>query len=328
MYRAATDRYDSQMPYRRCGKSGILLPEISLGFWHNFGDQDNLVEGRKIMRTAFDNGITHFDFANNYGPPYGSAERNCGQILKEDFSLYRDELIISTKAGHDMWPGPYGEWGSRKHLITSLDQSLDRLQLDYVDIFYSHRPDPHTPLEETMGALATTVNSGRALYVGLSKYPLPMLKDAVEILTNMNIHTLIYQPPCSILRPWPIEENILPWLHEADIGCIAFSPLQQGLLTDKYVNTIPTGSRAKGKSTFLTEKTVIDTQPTLKILKSIADKLGMSLQHLALKWVSQQPGMTSTLIGARTVQQLEDSISSTRHPNLTDDILQAIEAAT
>jgi len=227
-----------------------------------------------------------------------------------------------------MWPGPYGEWGSRKHLITSLDQSLDRLQLDYVDIFYSHCPDPHTPLEETMGALATTVNSGRALYVGLSKYPLPMLKDAVEILTNMNIHTLIYQPPCSILRPWPIEENILPWLDEAGIGCIAFSPLQQGLLTDKYVNTIPTDSRAKGKSTFLTEKTVIDTQPTLKILKSIADKLGMSLQHLALKWVSQQPGMTSTLIGARTVQQLEDSISSTRHPNLTDDILQAIEAAT
>ncbi len=328
MYQAAADRYDSQMPYRRCGRSGILLPEISLGFWHNFGDNDDLVEGRQIMRAAFDAGITHFDFANNYGPPYGSAERNCGQILKEDFSSYRDELIISTKAGHDMWPGPYGEWGSRKNLLASLDQSLARLQLDYVDIFYSHRPDPHTPLEETMGALATAVNSGRALYVGLSKYPLAMLKDAVEILTAMGVRTLIYQPPCSILRPWPIEEKILPWLHETGIGCIAFSPLQQGLLTDKYVDSIPPNSRAKGESSFLTEDMVRDSQPTLRDLKKIANSLGISLQHLALKWVNQQQGMTSTLIGARTVSQLEDSISSTQIPDLTEDTLDAINLVT
>ena len=322
------DRYDGRMPYRRCGNSGVLLPEISLGFWHNFGDVDDLDEGRVVMRTAFDEGLTHFDFANNYGPPYGSAERNCGQILKDDFAGHRDELFISTKAGHDMWPGPHGEWGSRKHLLASLDQSLKRLQLDYVDVFYSHRPDPDTPLEETMGALATAVQSGRALYVGLSKYPLGMLKEAVAILKNLGISTLIYQPPCSILDPWPIDNGILPWLEENGIGCIAFSPLAQGLLTDKYVDGIPEDSRASGDSIFLTEAQVTQQQPLLHQLKEVASGQGLSLQHLALKWVGQQTGMTSTLIGARTVAQLRDNLASLKSPELNDETLREIARIT
>ena len=276
------------------------------------------------MRTAFDEGITHFDFANNYGPPYGSAERNCGAIFKEDFGSHRDELLISTKAGHDMWPGPYGEWGSRKHVLSSLDQSLDRLQLDYVDIFYSHRPDTDTPLEETMGALATAVQSGRALYVGLSKYPLDMLREAVDILKSLNISPLIYQPPCNILDQWPMKNGILPWIEENGIGCIAFSPLAQGLLTDKYVDGIPEDSRASGDSIFLTEDEVEQRQPTLRQLKAIADEQDMPLQHLALKWVSQQSGMTSTLIGARTVAQLRDNLDSVKRPKLSPKVMDQI----
>lgn len=327
MFTAAPNRYEGTVGFRRCGRSGIHLPELSLGFWHNFGDHDDLEEGRRIMHTAFDSGIIHFDFANNYGPPYGSAEQNCGRILKEDFSSYRDELFISTKAGHIMWPGPYGEWGSRKSLLASLDQSLKRLQLDYVDVFYSHRPDPETPLEETMGALATAVHSGRALYVGLSKYPLPMLKEAIALLKGMGISTLIYQPPCNILNQAVIADGRLNWLDDNDIGCIAFSPLQQGLLTDKYVSNIPADSRAKSDSIFLTEDTVRNTQPTLKKLQAIANECGLSLQHLALKWVAQQKGVTSVLIGARTVSQLKDSISSTEKDALDPAVLSHIQQA-
>ncbi len=227
------------MNYRRCGDSGLLLPEISLGFWHNFGHVDDFEESRKIMRRAFDRGITHFDLANNYGPPAGSAEENVGRILAEDFACHRDELLITTKAGHDMWSGPYGEWGSRKHMLASLDQSLKRLRLDYVDIFYSHRPDPETRLEETMSALATAVNSGRALYAGISKYPLKKLKKAVKILQDMGVRCIIYQPPYSILNRWPEAMGILDYLYEEKIGCVAFSPLAQGMLTPKYIDGIP-----------------------------------------------------------------------------------------
>lgn len=327
-YAASTDRYDGQMPYRRCGKSGIKLPAISLGFWHNFGDSDDLVEGRKIMRTAFDRGITHFDFANNYGPPYGSAEANCGRILREDFTAYRDEIIISSKAGHDMWHGPYGEWGSRKHLLASLDQSLARLQLDYVDIFYSHRPDPDTPLEETMSALVTAVESGRTLYVGLSKYPLDMLQQAVEILQSAGVRTLIYQPPFSILDRWPAKEGIHDWLDDTGIGSIVFSPLAQGLLTDKYVDGIPSDSRAATDSIFLDEQRVKDVRPALVELQKIARSLDLPLHQLALRWALQQRGVTSALIGARTVDQLTSNIAAAQLPELAPDTLAAIDKAT
>lgn len=324
-YSASSSRYSGKVPYRRCGNSGIKLPEISLGFWHNFGDRDDLIEGRKIMRTAFDEGITHFDFANNYGPPYGSAEANCGRILKEDFAAYRDELIISSKAGHDMWHGPYGEWGSRKHLLASLDQSLARLQLDYVDIFYSHRPDPDTPLEETMSALVTAVQSGRALYVGLSKYPLDMLKEAVAILQSSGIRTLIYQPPFSILDRWPADEGIHDWLDENGIGSIVFSPLAQGLLTDKYVDGIPADSRAATESIFLNNESVEDARPKLAALQKVAQDLGMPLHQLALRWVLQQRGVTSALIGARTVDQLTSNLDTLGRPELPADALIKID---
>jgi len=253
MYIPDPARYDGRMPYQRCGRSGLLLPAISLGFWHNFGDDDDSAECRQLMHRAFDQGVTHFDFANNYGPPPGSAERNCGQLLKSDFALHRDELIISTKAAHDMWDGPYGSGGSRKHLLSSLDQSLARLQLDYVDIFYAHCPTPETPLEETMGALATAVKSGRALYAGISKYPLAMLKDAVDILEGHGVSLTIYQPPYSLLDRQVEEDGILDWLHEKEIGSIVFSPLAQGMLTDKYLVNIPEGSRASRPEGFLQE---------------------------------------------------------------------------
>jgi L-glyceraldehyde 3-phosphate reductase len=312
--------------YRRCGRSGLLLPDISLGLWHNFGDIDDPKAARDMIVRAFDAGITHFDLANNYGPPPGSAESNFGKIFHENLAAHRDEIILSTKAGHTMWAGPYGEWGSRKHLLASLDQSLARMRVPYVDIFYSHRPDPDTPLEETMSALATAVQSGRALYVGLSKYPLPMLREAVEILRSMGVRTLIYQPPYSILNRWPEAEGIHAWLEENGIGSIVFSPLAQGMLTPKYVDGIPAGSRAARSEGFLQEAQVIAQQEKIRALHKIATALGMPLHHLALRWARQQQGVTSVIIGARTVAQLDDNLAALDVPILSTETLQAIDA--
>jgi L-glyceraldehyde 3-phosphate reductase len=312
------------IPHRRCGRSGLLLPEISLGLWHNFGDVDDPTEARAMILAAFEQGITHFDLANNYGPPPGSAEKNFGTILQRDLAAHRDEMIISTKAGHLMWPGPHGEWGSRKHLLASLDQSLARLQLPYVDIFYSHRPDPHTPLEETMSALATAVQSGRALYVGLSKYPLPMLQEAVRILRSLGVRPLIYQPPYSILNRWPEAEGIHAWLEQEGIGSIVFSPLAQGMLTPKYVDGIPAGSRAARPEGFLQESQVLAQQTTLRALHDLARTIGLPLHHLALRWALQQPGVTSLIIGARTVAQLHDNLAALNAPALSHETLEWI----
>ncbi len=319
------NRYDGRMPYRRCGKSGLLLPAISLGFWHNFGHVDDFEEARRMMRRAFDRGVTHFDLANNYGPPAGSAEENVGRILVEDFVAHRDELIISTKAGHHMWHGPYGEWGSRKHLLSSLDQSLKRLRLNYVDIFYSHRPDPDTPLEETMSALATAVHSGKALYAGLSKYPLKKLKKAVKILKKMGIRTLVYQPPYSILNRWPESEGILDWLLEEGIGCVVFSPLAQGMLTPKYYNGIPEGSRAARSEGFLQTSQVEAQQEKIRALGDLAAAQGSPLHHLAIQWTLRSPAVTSSIIGARTVAQLDDCLDALQSPPPDDAVLEQID---
>ena len=325
MYSADPDRYTGRMPYRRCGKSGLLLPEISLGCWHNFGHADDQHEARAILRRAFDRGVTHFDLANNYGPPPGSAEENVGRILAEDFAAHRDELIISTKAGHLMWDGPYGEWGSRKHLLSSLDRSLRRLRLDYVDIFYSHRPDPNTPLEETLSALATAVHQGKALYVGLSKYPPKRLKAAVKILKQMGVRCLAYQPPYSILNRWPEANGNHAWLEEKQIGSIVFSPLAQGMLTGKYLHGIPDGSRAARPEGFLRGEQVEQAHHQIRELAAIADELGIPLQHLALRWVLQQPAVTSTIIGARTVAQLDDCLNAVNAPLLDEETLARID---
>lgn len=314
------------MPYRRCGDSGVLLPAISLGFWHNFGHIDDFEEARRIMHRAFDRGITHFDHANNYGPPPGSAEENVGRILIQDFACHRDELIISTKAGHEMWSGPYGQAGSRKHLLASLDQSLKRLRLSYVDIFYSHCPDPETRLEETMSALATAVQSGKALYVGLSKYPLKRLKKAVKILKDMGTHCLIYQPPYSILNRWSEAEGILDYLQEEGIGCIGFSPLAQGMLTPKYLGGIPKGSRADRAEGFLQAAQVEAEQEKIKALGDLAAAHGIPLNHLALQWTLRSPAITSSLIGARTVAQLDDSLAALSSPMPDSALLAAIDA--
>ena len=273
-------RYDGRMPYRRCGDSGLLLPAVSLGFWHNFGHVDDFQEARRIMRRAFDRGVTHFDLANNYGPPPGSAEENVGRILVEDFACHRDELVITTKAGHEMWGGPHGQKGSRKHLLASLDQSLKRLRQNYVDVFYSHCPDPDTRLEETMSALATSVSSGKALYVGLSKYPLKRLKKAVKILKDMGVHCLVYQPPYSILNRWPETEGIFDYLLDEGIGCVVFSPLAQGMLTPKYLDGIPDGSRAARAEGFLQVEQVAAQQEKIRALGDLAAAHGMSLHHL------------------------------------------------
>lgn len=320
-----SQRYDGRMPYRRCGKSGLKLPAMSLGCWHNFGHIDNLDEMRAMLHRAFDKGITHFDLANNYGPPPGSAEENVGRILAEDFHAHRDELIIATKAGHLMWEGPYGEWGSRKHVLSSLDQSLDRLQLDYVDIFYSHRPDPETPLEETMSALATAVHSGKALYAGLSKYPLDMLKQAVALLKDEGIRCLIYQPPYSILNRRVEAEGILDWLHEQGIGVIVFSPLSQGMLTPKYLNGIPAGSRAARAEGFLQTSQVEEHQETLRRLGALAAQQNLQLHHLALRWVLRHPAVTSALVGTRTVNQLDDLLDALGGDLDDTDVLAAID---
>ncbi|MBT8043514.1 MAG: aldo/keto reductase [Verrucomicrobiae bacterium] len=305
-------RYDGRMPYRRCGRSGLKLPAISLGFWHNFGDVDDLDEARRIMHRAFDLGITHFDFANNYGPPAGSAERNAGRFLKEDFYAHRDELIISSKAGYYMWEGPYGEWGSRKYLLSSLDQSLERLQLDYVDIFYSHRPDPDTPLEETMGALATAVQQGKALYVGISNYPADMTLEAYDILQSMGVRCLIHQPRYNMFDRW-IEDGLTEVLADKGIGCIPFSPLAQGLLTDRYLEGIPASSRAAKEHGFLQKDAVGKKIDQIQQLHLLAEKRGQSLAQMALAWVLYNPAVTSALIGASSVKQLEQNAACLNH---------------
>jgi L-glyceraldehyde 3-phosphate reductase len=323
-YRASSERYDA-MEYRRTGRSGLKLPAISLGLWHNFGDDRTLDSQRSILRRAFDLGITHFDLANNYGPPYGSAESNFGTLFAQDFSPYRDELVISSKAGYDMWPGPYGEWGSRKYLLASLDQSLKRMGLDYVDIFYSHRFDPETPLEETMGALATAVRQGKALYVGISSYGPAQTREAARILRDMGVPALIHQPSYSMINRWVENEGLLDVLEEEGMGCIGFVPLAQGLLTDKYLGGIPAGSRAaQGKSLdpqLINEETVA----RLRALNDIAARRGQSLAQLALAWVLRDPRVTSALIGASSVAQLEANVAALQAPPLTADELAEID---
>ena len=318
-------RYDGRMPYRRCGDSGLSLPSISLGFWHNFGHNDDFQEARRIMHRAFDRGVTHFDLANNYGPPPGSAEENVGRILVEDFACHRDELIVTSKAGHEMWGGPYGNGGSRKHLLASLDQSLKRLRQNYVDVFYSHCPDSNTRLEETMSALATAVTSGKALYVGLSKYPLKRLKKAVKILKDMGIRCVIYQPPYSILNRWPESEGILDYLLDEGIGCVVFSPLAQGMLTPKYLGGIPADSRAARQEGFLQVEQVIAQQEKIQALGALAAEHHTSLNHLALQWTLRTPAVTSAIIGARTVAQLDDSLDALQTPVPNEALLAAID---
>ncbi|MCP5536980.1 MAG: aldo/keto reductase [Akkermansiaceae bacterium] len=323
-YTPDPERYDGRMPYRRCGHSGLKLPAISLGFWHNFGDVDDPDEARSIMHRAFDLGITHFDFANNYGPPAGSAERNAGRILKHDFLSHRDELIISTKAGYFMWHGPYGEWGSRKYLLASLDQSLDRLQLDYVDIFYSHRPDPDTPLEETMGALATAVQQGKALYAGISNYPAAMAAEACDILASMGVRCLIHQPRFNLFDRW-IEDGLTDVLLEKGVGCIPFSPLAQGLLTGRYLDGIPEDSRAAKEHGFLQKEAVSARMAQVQQLHHFAAQRGQSLAHMALAWVLHHPAVTSALIGASSVKQLEENVGCLDRLEFTQAELAAID---
>jgi L-glyceraldehyde 3-phosphate reductase len=323
-YVADPSRYDSAS-FRRCGRSGLDLPAISLGLWHNFGDDRPIDVQRAILRRAFDRGVTHFDLANNYGPPYGSAERNFGTIFQQDFRPYRDELILSTKAGYDMWPGPYGQGGgSRKYLLASLDQSLARMGVDYVDIFYSHRFDPTTPLEETMGALDAAVRSGKALYVGISSYNGTRTREAVAILRELGTPLLIHQPSYSMLNRW-IEEDLLDVLGETGVGCIAFSPLAQGMLTDKYLDGVPADSRAaQGKSLspdLLTEKTLAH----VKALNAMAQERGQSLAQMALAWTLRDPRVTSALIGASSVAQLDDNLDALTNLDFSDDELRRID---
>ncbi|MEN8117197.1 MAG: L-glyceraldehyde 3-phosphate reductase [Bacteroidota bacterium] len=322
-YSPQQSRYDN-MKYNRCGKWGLRLPAVSLGLWHNFGGVDTLENGRQMMHRAFDLGITHFDLANNYGPPPGSAEENFGKIMKQDFGGYRDELIISTKAGYLMWPGPYGEWGSRKYLLASLDQSLKRMGLEYVDIFYSHRPDPDTPLEETMMALDQAVRSGRALYAGISNYPADMAKEAAQILRELGTPCLIHQPKYSMFERW-VEDGLLDVLEEEGIGCIPFSPLAQGLLTDKYLNGIPKGSRAAKSWGFLKAEAVEPALKKVQKLNEMVQQRGQSLAQMALAWVLRDKRITSVLIGASSVKQIEDNVATLNNLAFTDEELGLIE---
>jgi L-glyceraldehyde 3-phosphate reductase len=323
-YSAAADRYQS-MTYRRSGQSGLMLPAISLGLWHNFGDVDSFENGRRMLLRAFDLGITHFDLANNYGPSPGSAERTLGQVLASDLRPYRDELVVSTKAGYFMWPGPYGEWGSRKYLISSLDQSLSRLGIDYVDVFYHHRPDPDTPLEETMGALAQLVRAGKALYVGISNYPAPVAKQAAELLRSLGTPCLIHQPAYNMFHRW-IEEELLGTLREHGVGCIAFSPLAQGLLTDKYLAGIPADSRAAKPTGFLRPDQVTEGKLVkARALQLLAQARGQTLAQMALVWVLRHPEMTSALIGASRVEQIEDAVDALKNPALSAEELERID---
>jgi len=324
-YQAAEDRYES-IQYRRSGRSGLLLPAISLGLWHNFGGVDTEENARAMLRRAFDLGITHFDLANNYGPPPGSAQDTFGRIFAQDFAPYRDELIISDKAGYRMWPGPYGEWGSRKYLIASLDQGLKRMGLDYVDIFYSHRPDPDTPLEETMMALDFAVRSGRALYAGISSYSAEQTREAARILRQLGTPCLIHQPSYSMLNRW-IEPDVLEVLSEEGIGCICFSPLAQGLLTDKYLKGIPAGSRAAKPHGALRPAQVSEDRVAKVLeLNEIARERGQSMAQMALAWVLRHPGMTSALIGASSVSQVEDAVKALDNLAFSAEELSRIDA--
>jgi L-glyceraldehyde 3-phosphate reductase len=322
-YVAADDRYSS-LPYRRCGRSGIQLPEISLGLWQNFGDTRPLHDQRAIVRRAFDLGVTHFDLANNYGPPYGSAEINFGRIMAQDLRPYRDELIISTKAGYDMWPGPYGDHGSRKYLLASLDASLRRMGLDYVDIFYSHRFDPDTPLAETMGALDAAVRAGKALYAGISSYSAERTVQAVSILRSLGTPLLIHQPSYSMLNRW-IEDGLLDVLGREGVGCIAFSPLAQGVLTGKYLGGVPSGSRASLDGSLARDQLSEETLAHVRALNTIAGARGQSLAQLALSWALRDPRVTSVLIGASSVAQLEENLAAAAHAPFTPDELAAID---
>src|SRR5215470_5204301 len=322
-YVAAAERYD-RMVYNRCGRSGLLLPAISLGLWQNFGHDRPLETSRAILRRAFDLGITHFDLANNYGPPYGSAEENFGKLFADDFRPYRDELVISTKAGYDMWPGPYGDHGSRKYLLASLDQSLRRMGLEYVDIFYSHRFDPDTPLEETMGALDTAVRSGKALYAGISSYSAERTLDAISLLRQMGTPLLIHQPSYSMLNRW-IEGGLLDVLGREGVGCIAFSPLAQGVLTGKYLNGMPAGSRATLNGSLSTDQISERTLAHVQALAGIAAARGQSLAQLALSWALRDQRVTSVLIGASSVAQLEENLAAAGHTTFTGEELAAID---
>ncbi|MBP2215748.1 L-glyceraldehyde 3-phosphate reductase [Arthrobacter sp. CAN_C5] len=329
-YHPADDRYDS-MPYRRVGRSGLQLPAVSLGLWHNFGDDKPFADQRAILRRAFDLGVTHFDLANNYGPPAGSAETNFGRHLKDDFTPFRDELVISSKAGYDMWPGPYGEWGSRKYLLASLDQSLNRMGLDYVDIFYSHRPDPNTPLEETMGALDTAVRSGRALYAGISSYSPEKTAEAAAILLDLGTPLLIHQPSYSMLNRW-VENgtpNLPEVLEQEGVGSIAFSPLAQGLLTDRYLDGIPEGSRAASNKSLSEDHLSEDNLRRVRGLNEIAKGRGQSLAQLAIAWIlreqSKGSAITSALIGASSVKQLENSLAAVKNLEFSHDELTSID---
>jgi len=323
-YQPMTDRYD-QLKYNYCGKSGLKLPPISLGLWHNFGGLDVFENARAMLRRAFDAGITHFDLANNYGPPPGSAEENFGEILNKDFRPYRDELIISTKAGYTMWDGPYGDWGSRKYLLSSLDQSLKRMKLDYVDIFYSHRPDPSTPLEETMGALAHAVKQGKALYAGISNYPAVQTKIAASILKELGTPCLIHQPKYSMFERW-VEDGLLDVLEQEGIGLIAFSPLAQGLLTDRYLKGIPDGSRASKPHGFLKQKDITPEKlDKIKKLNEIALLRGQTLAQMAIVWLLKDKRVTSVLIGASSVEQLNDNLGALKNPSFSKEELGKIE---
>jgi L-glyceraldehyde 3-phosphate reductase len=323
MYAAADSRYD-RIPYRRCGRSGLLLPAISLGLWQNFGHERPLETSRAIVRRAFDLGITHFDLANNYGPPYGSAEEAFGAIVRGDLDPYRDELVISTKAGYDMWPGPYGEWGSRKYLLASLDQSLRRTGLDYVDIFYSHRFDPETPLEETMGALDTAVRQGKALYVGISSYSAQHTAEAAAILRDLGTPLLIHQPSYSMLNRW-IEPDLLDVLGDTGIGCIVFSPLAQGMLTDKYLDGIPEGSRASRDGSLSPSLLDDETLAKIRALGDIAERRDQTLAQMALAWTLRDPRVTSTLVGVSSVEQLEANVAALERLDFADDELGEID---
>jgi L-glyceraldehyde 3-phosphate reductase len=322
-YTAAADRYES-MIYRRSGRSGVQLPAISLGLWHNFGHDRPLDSQRAILRRAIDLGVIHIDLANNYGPPYGSAETNFGRIYASDLRPYRDELFLSTKAGYDMWPGPYGEWGSRKYLLASLDQSLTRMGVDYVDVFYSHRFDPQTPLDETMGALAHAVRSGKALYAGISSYSPERTADAWRILRDMGVPLLIHQPSYSLLNRW-IEESLLDTLEEVGVGCIAFSPLAQGMLTSKYLDGVPAGSRASRNSSLSTQLLNETNLAHVRALNAMAADRGQSLAQMAIAWCLRDPRVTSALIGASSVAQLEDSLAALNNLDFSADELAAID---
>lgn len=325
IYLADKQRYE-QMPYRRCGKSGLLLPAISLGLWHNFGSVDVFEQFKQIAFRAFDRGVTHFDLANNYGPVYGSAEENFGRILKKGLGAYRDELLISTKAGYDMWPGPYGNWGSRKYLMASLDQSLKRMGLEYVDIFYSHRPDPETPIEETMGALVDIVRQGKALYVGISNYNPAQTRAALGVLKEHKVHCLIHQARYSMLDRW-VEPELLSVLDEEGVGMIAFSPLAQGLLTDKYLHGIPENSRAAKPTGHLKrEQVTVDKIARITRLNELAAQRGQTLAEMALAWIMRDKRVTSVLIGASSVAQLDDNLKALEHLSFTDEELEQIES--